>query len=60
MLSDDPASGPDMKSWAQITGHDLVSIDRVDAVFRFWSEDGVGVTGSRRAIARTQFMASRR
>ena len=35
MLSDDPASVPDMKSWAQITGHDLVSIDRDDAVFRF-------------------------
>ncbi len=24
-----------MKSWAQITGHDLVSIDRDEAVFRF-------------------------
>ena len=35
MLSDDPASEPDMKSWAQITGNDLVSIDRDDAVFRF-------------------------
>ena len=35
MLSDDPASEADMKSWAQITGHDLISIDRDDAVFRF-------------------------
>ena len=35
MLSDDPASEPDMKSWAQITGHDLISIDRAAAVFRF-------------------------
>lgn len=35
MLSDDPASEADMKSWAQITGHDLICIDRDDAVFRF-------------------------
>ena len=35
MLSDDPASEADMKSWAQITGHDLVSMDREDGVFRF-------------------------
>ena len=35
MRSDDPASEADMKSWAQITGHDLISIDRYDAVFRF-------------------------
>src|SRR5262249_33451387 len=35
MLSDDPASEADMKSWAQITGNDLLSIDRAAAVFRF-------------------------
>ena len=35
MLSDDPASEADMKSWAQITGNELLSIDRDDAVFRF-------------------------
>ncbi len=35
MVSDDPASEADMKSWAQISGHDLVSIDRRGAVFRF-------------------------
>ena len=35
MLSDDPASEADMKSWSQITGNELVSIDRDDAVFRF-------------------------
>ncbi len=35
MLSDDPASEADMKSWARISGHDLVSIDRHGAVFRF-------------------------
>jgi tRNA 2-thiouridine synthesizing protein A len=34
MLSDDPASEADMKSWAQITGNELLSIDRDDAVFR--------------------------
>jgi tRNA 2-thiouridine synthesizing protein A len=35
MLSDDPASEADMKSWAKITGHDLVAVERADAVFRF-------------------------
>ena len=35
MLSDDPASEADMKSWAQITGHDLVAVGRDGAVFRF-------------------------
>ena len=35
MLSDDPASDPDMKSWAQITGHELVDVSRQGAVFRF-------------------------
>jgi TusA-related sulfurtransferase len=35
MLSDDPGSEPDMKVWAQRTGHDLVEIERRGAVFRF-------------------------
>ena len=35
MSSDDPASEADMKSWAQITGHELVRIARAGAVFRF-------------------------
>ena len=35
MLSDDPASEADMKSWAQITGHDLVAIGRDGGLFRF-------------------------
>ncbi|PYM19792.1 MAG: hypothetical protein DMD81_03075 [Candidatus Rokuibacteriota bacterium] len=35
MTSDDPASEPDMKSWASRTGHELLEIERVGAVFRF-------------------------
>ena len=35
MSSDDPASEADMKTWAQITGHELVRIARAGAVFRF-------------------------
>ncbi len=35
MLSDDPASEADMKSWARITGHELVHVARDRAVFRF-------------------------
>lgn len=35
MLSDDPASEPDMKSWTGRTGHQLVAIDKNGAVFRF-------------------------
>ena len=35
MLSDDPASEADMKSWSTRTGHALVSIDKHGAVFRF-------------------------
>ena len=35
MLSDDPASEADMKSWTARTGHELVEIDRDGAVFRF-------------------------
>ena len=35
MLSDDPASEADMKSWAVITGHELVDIGRDGGVYRF-------------------------
>jgi tRNA 2-thiouridine synthesizing protein A len=35
MLSDDPASEADMKSWVQTTGNELVYVTRNGAVFRF-------------------------
>lgn len=35
MLSDDPASEADLKSWTVRTGHELLSIERHGAVFRF-------------------------
>ena len=35
MLSDDPGSDPDMRSWAQITGHELVSVAKEGGLFRF-------------------------
>ncbi|HJR03760.1 MAG TPA: sulfurtransferase TusA family protein [Methylomirabilota bacterium] len=35
MLSDDPASDPDMRSWAQNTGHELLDVTRDGAVYRF-------------------------
>jgi len=35
MLSDDPGSDPDMKSWAQSTGHQLLDVSRQGAVYRF-------------------------
>ena len=35
MLSDDPGSDPDMKTWARRSGHDLVEVSRDGAVFRF-------------------------
>ncbi|HEY7436117.1 MAG TPA: sulfurtransferase TusA family protein [Methylomirabilota bacterium] len=35
MLSDDPASDPDMRSWAQNTGHELLAVTRTGAVYRF-------------------------
>ncbi len=35
MLSDDPASDADMKSWTARAGHDLVEVERDGAVFRF-------------------------
>ena len=35
MLSDDPASDPDMRSWARNTGHELLDVARNGAVYRF-------------------------
>ena len=35
MLSDDPASDPDMRSWAQTTGHELLDVTRHAALYRF-------------------------
>ena len=35
MLSDDPASEADMKSWTARTGHDLVTIEKNASVYRF-------------------------
>lgn len=35
MLSDDPSSDPDMKSWARHTGHELLEVSRDGAVYRF-------------------------
>jgi len=35
MLSDDPGSDPDMKSWARRTGNELLDITKKGAVHRF-------------------------
>lgn len=35
MLSDDPASEADMKSWARRTGHELLEIAKNGALYRF-------------------------
>ncbi len=35
MLSDDPASEADMKSWSRRTGHDLLEISKNGAIYRF-------------------------
>jgi len=35
MLSDDPASDADMRSWCQISGNELVEVSREDGVYRF-------------------------
>lgn len=35
MLSDDPASDADMRSWCQGTGHELVEVAREGGIFRF-------------------------
>ncbi len=35
MLSDDPASEADMKSWSSRTGHELLTVEKDGPVFRF-------------------------
>jgi TusA-related sulfurtransferase len=35
MLADDPASDPDMRSWALHAGHDLLQVTRSGAVYSF-------------------------
>lgn len=35
MISDDPASDADMKSWSKRTGHVLLEVARDGAVYRF-------------------------
>jgi tRNA 2-thiouridine synthesizing protein A len=35
MLSDDPASEADMKSWTARTGHELVAVEKNASVYRF-------------------------
>ena len=35
VLADDPASESDIRSWAKHTGHELLSIEKVDGGFRF-------------------------
>lgn len=35
VLADDPSSEPDIRSWTKRTGHELVSVEEEDGVFRF-------------------------
>jgi tRNA 2-thiouridine synthesizing protein A len=35
VVADDPTSKPDIASWAKRTGHELVSVEEKDGVFRF-------------------------
>ena len=35
MLSDDPASDPDMRSWARRTGNELLGVSKNGAVYHF-------------------------
>ena len=35
MLSDDPASEADMKSWAKRTGNELVAVTKDGPIYRF-------------------------
>jgi tRNA 2-thiouridine synthesizing protein A len=36
MLSDDPASDADMRTWCQGTGHELGEVTREGGIFRFF------------------------
>lgn len=35
VLADDPSSKPDIESWSKRTGHELLSVEEQDGVFRF-------------------------
>jgi tRNA 2-thiouridine synthesizing protein A len=35
MLSDDPASDPDMRSWTRRTGNELLAVSKSGAVYHF-------------------------
>lgn len=35
ILADDPGSDPDLRSWTDRTGHELVEVDRSGAIYRF-------------------------
>jgi tRNA 2-thiouridine synthesizing protein A len=35
MLSDDPSSDPDMRSWARRTGNELLGVSKSGAVYHF-------------------------
>jgi TusA-related sulfurtransferase len=35
MLSDDPASDPDMRSWARRTGNELLAVTKTGPVYHF-------------------------
>ena len=35
LVADDPSSEPDIKSWTKRTGHELISIEENEGVFRF-------------------------
>jgi TusA-related sulfurtransferase len=35
LVADDPSSEPDILSWTKRTGHELISIDKNEGVFRF-------------------------
>jgi tRNA 2-thiouridine synthesizing protein A len=35
MLSDDPSSDPDMRSWAKRTGNELIAVTKDGSIYRF-------------------------
>jgi tRNA 2-thiouridine synthesizing protein A len=35
LMADDPSSEPDIRSWTKRTGHELISVENKDGVFRF-------------------------
>jgi TusA-related sulfurtransferase len=35
LVADDPSSEPDIASWTKRTGHELISIEKNEGVFRF-------------------------